>query len=318
MFSNFEINAIPFYQIIFCVGSFLLSFLLTKLIIPFLSVFFNDLPNKRSSHYYPKPKAGGIVFVFLSILIFLIKGKYIFLLCLPIALIGLLDDFKELSKNFRLSFQIYIAYLFFILRDDLFMFSSFSILTFILLLIYIVIFVGLINSINFMDGIDGLVCSCMILIFFTISLKYDQDFLPITFILLGFLCFNWSPSKVFMGDIGSTFLGCLYASILFSSDNIFQFLEILALCSPILIDAFSCRMRMLIRGDNIFKAHKLHLYQRLHQAGLTHSTVSMIYLIATLTIAISIIFFNIFFSYFLVLIFFFMGAYLDKKIAKSF
>ena len=57
---------------------------------------------------------------------------------------------------------------------------------------------------NFMDGIDGLVCGCMIIILLTISIKYDLVFFLITFSLVGFLFFNWSPVS-FMGDVGSTF-----------------------------------------------------------------------------------------------------------------
>tara|TARA_B100001769_G_C21934923_1_gene503750 strand:- start:372 stop:779 length:408 start_codon:yes stop_codon:yes gene_type:complete len=135
---------------------------------------------------------------------------------------------------------------------------------------------------------------------------------------MGFLVFNWSPAKVFMGEVGSTFLGFLYAAILLRSTTLIQFSEISLLFFPLFSDAFSCRLRMLIKGRNIFKPHKLHLYQRLHQAGLNHSSVSIIYLLATLILAISLFVFNIYVSYSLALILLIIGFYLEKKVAVKF
>ena len=169
-----------------------------------------------------------------------------------------------------------------------------------------------------MDGIDGLVCSCMIIILLTISIKYDLVFLPITFSLVGFLFFNWSPAKVFMGDVGSTFLGFLYAAILLRSNSIVEFAEIFLLFIPLFMDAFSCRLRLLIKGRNLFKPHKLHLYQRLHQAGLSHADVTLIYLSSTLILSISLFLFNIYFSYCLAFLIISFGFYLEKNIAVKF
>lgn len=306
------------YQVIYSFLSFFLSFYLTKKCIPFLERFFIDLPKSRGSHYSPKPKAGGIIFLFLSFLLFLINRKFIFLLALPLAIVGLIDDFKGLSTRFRLIFQSVIAMLFLIFDRNNFWSSNIGLIYLILNIFYLVIFVGIINTMNFMDGIDGLVCSCMIIILLTISIKYDVEFLPITFSLLGFLFFNWSPARVFMGDVGSTFLGFIYAVILLRSNSIYEFSEIFLLFIPLFSDAFSCRLRMLIKGRNIFKPHKLHLYQRLHQAGLNHSKVTLIYLLATLILSSSLFIFNIYVSYFLAFVILSFGFYLEKNIAVKF
>ena len=311
-------NLLFSYQIIYSFLSLVLSFYLTKKCIPFLVKFFIDLPNKRGSHYSPKPKAGGIVFLFLSSFIFLIHKKFIFLLALPLAIVGLIDDYKGLSTSFRLIFQAIIASLFFIFDKDNFFIFNMGSSFFILNILFLVIFMGIINTMNFMDGIDGLVCSCMIIILLTISIKYDLVFLPITFSLVGFLFFNWTPAKVFMGDVGSTFLGFLYAAILLRSNSIVEFAEIFLLFIPLFMDAFSCRLRLLIKGRNLFKPHKLHLYQRLHQAGLSHADVTLIYLSSTLILSISLFLFNIYFSYCLAFLIISFGFYLEKNIAVKF
>tara|TARA_B100000073_G_scaffold82687_1_gene63305 strand:+ start:56331 stop:57296 length:966 start_codon:yes stop_codon:yes gene_type:complete len=314
----FKTDLTLFFQILSSFISLFLSLSLTKLIIPLLNKYFIDLPKIRGSHYLPKPKAGGIVFLSLSILIFLLNKKFLFLLALPLGIISLIDDFMGLSTKFRLIFQTSIASFFLFLGNNSFIDSNKVFISLILCIFYLIIFVGVINTMNFMDGIDGLVCGSMLIIILTISIRYDISFLPISFSLLGFLVFNWCPAKVFMGEVGSTFLGFLYAAILLSSDTMIKFSEIFLLFFPLFADAFSCRLRMLIKGRNIFKPHKLHLYQRLHQAGLNHSTVSIIYLLATLLLALSLIIFNIYVSYSLAFILLIIGFYLEKKVAIKF
>ena len=89
----FDKNLVFSYQIIYSFSSLVLSLYLTKNVFHFLKGFI-DLPKKRGSHYYPKPKAGGIIFLFLSSITFLINKKFIFLFSLPLAIVGLIDDFK--------------------------------------------------------------------------------------------------------------------------------------------------------------------------------------------------------------------------------
>ena len=71
-------------------------------------------------------------------------------------------------------------------------------------LLLLIIGTSIINFMNFMDGIDGLVCGCMIVIFSFMNIEIHY-LLPIIGTLIGFLFFNWEPSKVFMGDTGSLF-----------------------------------------------------------------------------------------------------------------
>ena len=129
-----------------------------------------------------------------------------------------------------------------------------------------------------MDGIDGLISGSMIVIFLTLNNEFHY-LIPIIGTLSGFLYFNWYPSKIFMGDTGSLYLGTYLVSLMYSSSSgITSNLRILLLCSPLFWDAVICIFRRFINKKNIFKAHKSHLYQRLVSNGLKHSVVASIYI----------------------------------------
>ena len=91
---------------------------------------------------------------------------------------------------------------------------------------------AVINFINFMDGIDGLISGSMIIIFLTLN-EQVHYLLPIIGTLTAFLYFNWYPSKIFMGDTGSLYLGTYLSSLMFSSDGLTNNFKIILLCSPL-------------------------------------------------------------------------------------
>ena len=90
-----------------------------------------------------------------------------------------------------------------------------------------------------------------------------------------------------MGDAGSTFLGAVLTGIFFESRDFLSFVSLVLISSPLLMDATVCLTRRYFAKQNIFTPHKLHLYQRLSQAGLSHSKVSSIYIMATLLLFIA-------------------------------
>ena len=94
--------------------------------------------------------------------------------------------------------------------------------------------------------------------------------------LLAFLIFNWSPAKVFMGDVGSTFLGGIFAGLNLQLNSWTIALAILLINGPLLCDSFTCLLRRIYAGHRIFQPHRLHLFQRLHRAGMNHSQVSLL------------------------------------------
>ena len=300
--------------------SFISSCLLLKLLVPFLRQKFLVTPNSRSSHLKPIPSGGGIVFVLVCSIFSLFFGYWRNLFCLPLAIVGFADDNFELPMSLRYLTQTFTV--------TLLIFNSFSLSKFvgeldatiaILFIIFLIIgSTAVINFTNFMDGIDGIICGCMIVIFAHYSYMYNPTFWPLVASLFAFLFWNWSPAKVFMGDVGSTFLGAILVGIILDSKSINDALSLLLIASPILGDACICVIRRKFYGYQIFKAHKKHLYQRLVMAGISHSKVSILYIISTLILSISYILGGI--NYLLIFTFaiFLFGILLDRKIAIPF
>ena len=92
-----------------------------------------------------------------------------------------------------------------------------------------------------------------------------------------------------MGDVGSTFLGAVFAALVLHAVSWSQALTYLLVATPLLADACSCLLRRLVDGQAVFQAHRLHLYQRLQQAGWSHSQVSIVYIAATALLALAVL-----------------------------
>ena len=299
--------------------SFLFSWVLLKMIMPYLKINVVDKPNERSSHIFPKPSAGGISFVVSGTIIFSLTGNFLPIICLPLALVGFIDDFVNLKRSIRFSAQLITVLL--IINESQFIgnFGELGRLPYIMLFLLLIITgVAIINLINFMDGIDGLVAGSMILIFALCSIFISNSFLIFVASLTAFLIWNWYPSKVFMGDGGSTFLGALFFGSLLDCSSLFESSKILIVSSPLLIDSFICILRRFFNNQRIFDSHCSHLYQRLYQAGWRHSSVVIVYMLCILTLGISMIIGN--FELMILLFFtqFCAGLFIDQKIAKPF
>ena len=311
----FDLNILLAFVISACISWYFL-----KELIPFLKKSFIDKPNNRSSHNFPKPSAGGIPFVLTITLFETFMGNFQPLICLPLAIVGFCDDLRGMSK--------YLRYLFQVLTILLLMLNS-SILTLlqenfqeisVLFLILFLVFIGtaIINFTNFMDGSDGLVAGTMILIFFIGSFFLPNSYLVLSGSLIGFLYWNWYPSKVFMGDGGSTFLGALLVGLIFNVGNLELILKILIIISPLYCDALICLIRRLFYRQNIFDAHCSHLYQRLIRSGWSHSAVAILYMVWIILLAITMIIGGIKFIPTMIILEFLVGFWLDQKIALPF
>ena len=301
-----------------------LSFLFSYLILYFFRSKFNkyflDRPNSRSSHKTPKPSGGGVAFVSSFCLFSTLLGNNLPLIYIPLAFAGFLDDLFDINRVFRYFTQvitsILIIYNSHLLKNYLLSINfAFSFLSLIGLIIFIT---SIINFINFMDGIDGIVCSCLIIVFVVSSILINPYLSLLVGALFGFLFWNWPPSKIFMGDVGSTFLGAILSGTIIQQDSFDNFLRVIIVASPLLIDAFICVIRRFFEKQPIFKSHSLHLYQRLYQAGWTHSKVTICYLIPTFVLGLLAIYgsLNTLIYAFISLIIF--GIYLDIKFSVRF
>ena len=169
-----------------------------------------------------------------------------------------------------------------------------------------------------MDGIDGLVISCMLIVFSTIAITSSPTLWPLIASMVAFLLFNWHPAKLFMGDVGSTFIGSVYAGLLFETNSLTQAIAYILIATPLLADAAFCVIRRYLYGQNIFSAHRLHLYQRLHQAGISQSKVSILYSFSTLLLCVMFYMQSLSLVFITSTIIIAIGFYLDIKIAEPF
>ena len=302
---------------------------LLRLLIPSLRRSLLDQPNGRSSHRQPTPRGGGVAFVlvacFASALAWLVSSSSASapfpllaapLLALPLALVGFLDDRHNLSASSRYGVQLATA-LVVILVSPL---VALSLGQLPLLALLVIAVTAVINFTNFMDGLDGLVAGCMAVAMTAaaIHLQAPWPIWALVGALLGFLFWNWSPAKVFMGDVGSTFLGAVFALLVLQASTWPEAFGLLFVATPLLGDACSCVPRRLLSGQQVFQAHRLHLFQRLHQAGWPHARVSSLYIAATAVLAIALIWGGLPWLIAFTLLELFIGGLLDQRVAVPF
>jgi UDP-N-acetylmuramyl pentapeptide phosphotransferase/UDP-N-acetylglucosamine-1-phosphate transferase len=266
-----------------------ISYISTRFLIKPLKKLSPDIPNERSSHKKITPRGGGIAIIISSSIFFTILGQYEFLYLSLLSLTCFLDDIKPINIKYKFFSQLITVFiLFYNSNIKSYLFQSNSIYLDILFLI-LLIFLGctIINFSNFFDGIDGLLCSEMMIILIFSSTVITSSIIPLLGAIIGFLIWNWSPAKIFLGDVGSNYLGGYLVFILFNTTSIIESLNLLILCSPILFDCSFCIVRRFLKKENIFEAHSLHLFQRLVKAGWKHSMVSVVYALLVALIGFS-------------------------------
>ena len=287
---------------IVAVVSFILSLLSVGLLKQRFSQLLLDVPNERSSHTQPTPRGGGLGFI-LAFALTSIVAELIntpmsthilwWLVLIPLTIIGIIDDRFGLPALIRYLVQFLTAIIA-IANWGYFSFPGLDSLgisgQIIEIVLTIIGITAMINFYNFMDGLDGLVAGCTLVQLGFLALYLNQ---PILWLLVsalaGFLYWNWSPAKIFMGDAGSTVLGATVAlAILDSNQPSLQLWSALAISLPLVSDAIYTLFCRLIRRENIFQAHRSHLYQRLQQSGWSHGQVASCYIVINVLVATTI------------------------------
>ena len=135
--------------------------------------------------------------------------------------------------------------------------------------------------------------------------------------MLGFLIWNWCPAKIFMGDAGSYFIGSIYFYLIINASTFVQGICFL-FRAPIFADILITLFRRFFAGEAIFRPHKLNLFHRLNQAGMSHTNVSSIYIVSTLIICLSYLLLGVKFLILSVIMISIFAIYLDQRVAISF
>jgi len=264
-----------------------------------------DIPGERSSHDQPKPHGGGIAIVLLTIVGVLVFGcgfsnsswgwYKLFAYTIGsffVAAVSLLDDIRSLPNLVRFASHSFCAILA-ILAFGYWSTISLPILGkihlgMVGLPITFLWIVGLTNVYNFMDGIDGIAGGQTVVAglgWAIFGWMIGHTMLSLIGLLLagsclGFLIHNWPPARIFMGDVGSTFLGYTLAILPLAAFQTNPRMEVVGilLVWPFLFDTIFTFFRRLKNKENVFSAHRSHLYQRLVIIGYNHRFVSLCYI----------------------------------------
>lgn len=258
-----------------------------------------DIPNQRSSHSLPTPRGGGLAIL----LGFYLGGGYLGLtgrIAIPhllglsgcglgIAMIGFWDDLFPLSAARRFVVHlgcVLVALTFLPTGCESFLPGGawiHPVFTWLLLLFGVV---WLVNLYNFMDGIDGLAGAeaCFValgagIILFSIGEGggYFSLLLLLSASVLGFLLWNWSPAKIFMGDACSGFLGFVFGmlALLTSCSTTMSLWTWFILLGVFVVDSMVTLLVRICRGEKFYQAHRSHAYQILARRLHSHKKVTL-------------------------------------------
>ncbi len=266
-----------------------------------------DIPNARSSHTRPTPRGGGIIVVSVSLGFYFFYTVFVsgdfyaeyFIGAVLIAAISWLDDLYSISFVWRLSVHALGALLVIGTANQTPFIYPFGIDSELVraagLLAGFLWIVWLTNAYNFMDGIDGIaaiqaLCAGVgwLLVGKILHLETAAVFGGVLAASsLGFLMLNWQPAKVFIGDVGSAFLGYSFAALPFlaareSSAAAGSFLINWLLIGGALVwlfffDTIVTLFRRLLNGEHFWRAHRTHIYQQLVVNGFSHRLTAGLY-----------------------------------------
>ncbi|WP_330543975.1 glycosyltransferase family 4 protein [Aeromonas hydrophila] len=291
-----------------------LSITMTGLLRRYAQTRLLDRPNHRSSHQVPTPRGGGMAIVTTFLLaaplfVGLLPLPYgishssfalIWVAALGIALVGFVDDHISLKPRTRLIVQSIAAALVVSAVNGLPELTFFGWQLDLAWCGYLLAWLGVIwfiNLYNFMDGIDGLaagealvVCLFMALFHYLVGSEWSSVGLPLLLGVsaAGFLCWNFPPAKIFMGDGGSGFLGLLLASLmLLDAASAPQFLWAwLVMLGVFVVDATWTLLNRYRLKCRLSEAHRTHAFQYAARHWQSHRNVTLaVFLINCLWLA---------------------------------
>lgn len=260
-----------------------------------------DHPNERSSHVVPTARGGGIApvgAVLLAWTALALAGRVspaivaVVLATVLLAAVSWLDDVHDLSPAARLAAQAAAVAIGLAAGPHSPLPPALPPMA--ALIVLGMLWLWWINLFNFMDGIDGLAGSeaaalgAGLLVVAAIGRGLDPTAaLPAAAVLgaaLGFLVWNWSPARIFLGDVGSAPLGYLTGFLLIALAARGQWVAALILPLYFVADATITLARRLLRGERVWQAHRQHYYQQAVRDGLGHAAVVKRVILANLVL----------------------------------
>ena len=255
-----------------------------------------DKPNHRSAHTEITLRGGGIIFWFAALLYFAqhIENNYFFFAGISlVSLVSFWDDIQSLSNKIRISVHFLAISLIFY---DLGVFESVHVIG---VLVAYMLAIGLINAYNFMDGINGItglytlvVMGSLLYVNQKIKVFIDADFIQYAMMAsLVFLFFNFrKKAKCFAGDVGSIAIAFWVIYLVLKLILVTNSLVWLLFLAVYGVETVCTILHRLYLKENIFEAHRLHLYQVLsNEYKIQHRWVAAFYGIAQVVISVLVV-----------------------------
>ncbi len=299
-------------QIIISISAFLITFVLLFVLVRYSKfIGINDVPNERSAHKKITPRSGGIAiftgFIVAQLILnfdHLVMYSYIYIATSLIFIIGFLDDKFDVSPRWKflvIFFATIILYMNGIeIASGGIYFDYHLVLPLVLVLPFtFFVIAGFTNSMNLMDGLDGLSSSIAMIILSTFLAVgwFHDDTLMITLSaslmasIVAFLLFNWHPAKIFMGDSGSLTIGFVIALLSALSLKYITPPAVMFIIALPLLDTFIVMTRRIQRGRSPFSADKNHLHHLL--LNIKGDVPFVVILLASIQLVFSIIGFQL-------------------------
>lgn len=252
-----------------------------------------DVPNARSSHERPTPRGGGLsiavpvslALILLGVLGVLAREYVVVLGCcaLGVAITGWIDDHGHVPPIIRLMVQVVSATVFVVTIGGMPTLTLGVVQLQLGLTGSIIAVLGIVwstNLFNFMDGTDGLAASEAVVVGAVgggIALAIGSETVGWSAVLCavasaGFLGWNWPPAQIFMGDVGSGFLGFVFGGLAVASESTggFSALVWVVLLGFFVFDATATLARRILRRESWTRPHRSHAYQRLVANSRSH------------------------------------------------
>ena len=255
-----------------------------------------DKPNHRSAHTEITLRGGGIIFWFAALLYFAqhIENNYFFFAGISlVSLVSFWDDIQSLSNKIRISVHFLAISLIFY---DLGVFESVHVIG---VLVAYILAIGLINAYNFMDGINGItglytlvVMGSLLYVNQKIKVFIDADFIQYAMMAsLVFLFFNFrKKAKCFAGDVGSIAIAFWVIYLVLKLILVTNSLVWLLFLAVYGVETVCTILHRLYLKENIFEAHRLHLYQVLsNEYKIQHRWVAAFYGMAQVIVSVMVV-----------------------------